>query len=83
MKTRFWSSGMWTQSTIDAFIARLALSELGFERAWAAGTGRPGYDPRVLLKLYAPLAYCLHPLHFQKLFSQKQPKNRMSSPKSL
>ena len=37
---------------IDAFVARLALSELGFERAQAADTGRPGYDPRDLLKLY-------------------------------
>ena len=34
------------------FVARLALSELGFERAQAAETGRPGYDPRDLLKLY-------------------------------
>jgi transposase len=37
---------------IDAFVARLALSELGFERVQAAETGRPGYDPRDLLKLY-------------------------------
>jgi transposase len=37
---------------MDAFVARLALSYLGFERAHAAGTGRPGYDPRDLLKLY-------------------------------
>src|ERR1700722_6885756 len=37
---------------LDAFVARLALSELGFERAQAAETGRPGYDPRDLLKLY-------------------------------
>src|SRR6202789_1734391 len=37
---------------LDAFVARLALSELGFERAEAAETGRPGYDPRDLLKLY-------------------------------
>ena len=37
---------------IDAFVARLAISELGFERAQAAETGRPGYDPRDLLKLY-------------------------------
>jgi hypothetical protein len=28
------------------------LSELGFERAQAAETGRSGYDPRDLLKLY-------------------------------
>jgi hypothetical protein len=37
---------------IDAFVAKLSLSELGFERAQAAETGRPGYDPRDLLKLY-------------------------------
>jgi len=37
---------------IDAFVDKLAMKELGFERAEAAGTGRPGYDPRDMLKLY-------------------------------
>lgn len=37
---------------IDAFVDRLEMAELGFERAEAAETGRPGYDPRDLLKLY-------------------------------
>src|SRR5258708_36190737 len=37
---------------IDAFVDKLAMSELGFERAQAAETGRPGYDPRDLLNLY-------------------------------
>jgi transposase len=37
---------------IDAFVDRLDMAELGFERAEAADTGRPGYDPRYLLKLY-------------------------------
>ena len=37
---------------IDAFVERLVISELGFERAHAAETGRPGYNPRDLLKLY-------------------------------
>jgi transposase len=37
---------------IDAFVEKLVMSELGFERAQAADTGRPGYDPRDLLKLY-------------------------------
>jgi len=37
---------------IDAFVEGLAMSELCFERAEAAETGRPGYDPRDLLKLY-------------------------------
>jgi hypothetical protein len=31
---------------IDAFVEKLVMSELGFERAQAAETGRPGYDPR-------------------------------------
>ena len=37
---------------IDAFVDGLPISRLGFERAEAAETGRPGYDPRDLLKLY-------------------------------
>ena len=37
---------------IDAFVESLAISELGFERSLAAPTGRPGYSPRDLLKLY-------------------------------
>ena len=37
---------------MDAFVDELAMAELGFERAEAAETGRPGYDPRDLLKLY-------------------------------
>ena len=37
---------------IDAFVSRLDVAGLGFERAEAAETGRPGYDPRDLLKLY-------------------------------
>jgi transposase/IS5 family transposase len=37
---------------IDVFVDGLAIAELGFGRAEAAETGRPGYDPRDLLKLY-------------------------------
>jgi transposase len=37
---------------IDAFVDALDLNVLGFERATAAATGRPGYHPSVLLKLY-------------------------------
>src|SRR5438128_10351475 len=37
---------------IDAFVGRLDVAGLGFERAEAAETGRPCYDPRDLLKLY-------------------------------
>ena len=37
---------------IDAFVASLNLSELGFARAQPAETGRPAYDPGDLLRLY-------------------------------
>jgi transposase len=37
---------------IDAFVAGLDMGELKFERAVPAKEGSPGYDPRVLLKLY-------------------------------
>lgn len=37
---------------IEAFVGRLPMARLGFVRAEPADTGRPGYDPRDLLKLY-------------------------------
>jgi transposase len=37
---------------IDAFVASLDMHALGFGRPRPALTGRPGYDPRGLLKLY-------------------------------
>lgn len=37
---------------IDAFVNELKLDELGFERVHAKHTGRPGYHPATLLKLY-------------------------------
>ena len=37
---------------IEAFVGRLDVAELGLVRAEPAETGRPGYDPRDLLKLY-------------------------------
>jgi transposase len=37
---------------IEAFVGRLDMAKLGFVRAEPAETGRPGYDPRDLLKLY-------------------------------
>ena len=36
---------------IDAFVEALDLSEMGFD-ALAAATGRPGYHPGLLLKIY-------------------------------
>jgi transposase len=37
---------------IAAFVGALDLEQLGFVRGAAAGTGRPGYDPRQLLGLF-------------------------------
>ena len=37
---------------LDAFVARQDLPTLGFTKARCADTGRPPYDPAVLLKLY-------------------------------
>jgi transposase len=37
---------------IDVFVDGLDFLALGFERTAPASTGRPGYDPRDLLKLY-------------------------------
>ncbi len=37
---------------IEAFVEGLDLEQLGFQRAEPAETGRPGYDPADLLKLY-------------------------------
>jgi transposase len=37
---------------IEAFVGKLDVDALGFVRAEPAETGRPGYDPRDLLKLY-------------------------------
>jgi len=37
---------------VAAFLRRLDFAKLGFVRARAAETGRPGYDPRMLMGLY-------------------------------
>jgi transposase len=37
---------------IDLFVESLKVGALGFARSIPAGTGRPGYDPRDLLRLY-------------------------------
>jgi hypothetical protein len=43
---------------IEAFVDGLAMAELGFERAEAAETGRPGYDPRGLPLLALSVVMC-------------------------
>lgn len=37
---------------VDAFVDSLDMIELGFTRAIAASTGRPGYHPSDMLRLY-------------------------------
>lgn len=37
---------------IEAFIEGLDLSQLGFQKTKPHATGRPGYDPAILLKIY-------------------------------
>ena len=37
---------------VDAFVDKLNLKELGFDRAEASDTGRPGYLPATMLKIY-------------------------------
>jgi transposase len=41
-----------TVRVIDVFVDELDLRKLGFERADPAATGRPGYSPSTLLKIY-------------------------------
>lgn len=37
---------------VDVFVDKLDLIRLGFDRAVPADTGRPGYHPTILLKIY-------------------------------
>ena len=37
---------------VDAFVNKLDLEKLGFDRAEPGATGRPGYQPATLLKIY-------------------------------
>ena len=37
---------------LDAFVGELDLAKLGFEGTEPKGTGRPGYHPATMLKIY-------------------------------
>ena len=41
-----------TVRVIDAYVDELDLLSMGFERVRPKATGRPGYHPSILLKLY-------------------------------
>jgi transposase len=58
---------------IDAFVQRLEMDSLGFVRAEAAETGRPGYDPRDLLRLY--LYGYLHQVRSSRRLEQECQRN--------
>lgn len=58
---------------LDAFVAQLDLGWLGFQRAVPAETGRPGYDPRDLLRLY--LYGYLHRIRSSRRLEQETHRN--------
>ena len=58
---------------LDAFVAQLELGALGFQRAVPADTGRPGYDPGDLLRLY--LYGYLHRIRSSRRLEQESHRN--------
>jgi len=58
---------------LDAFVAQLDLGSLGFQRAEPAETGRPGYDPGDLLRLY--LYGYLHRIRSSRRLEQETHRN--------
>ena len=58
---------------LDAFVAHLDLGALGFQRAVPADTGRPGYDPGDLLRLY--LYGYLHRIRSSRRLEQESHRN--------
>jgi len=58
---------------LDAFVARLDLHALGFDKARCADTGRPPYDPAVMLKLY--LYGYLHRVRSSRLLEAECQRN--------
>ena len=58
---------------LDAFVAKLDLPALGFDKACCADTGRPPYDPAALLKLY--LYGYLHRVRSSRLWEAECHRN--------
>ncbi len=58
---------------LEAFVAQLDLRALGFQRAVPAETGRPGYDPGDLLRLY--LYGYLHRIRSSRRLEQETHRN--------
>lgn len=60
---------------IDAFVDELDLAELGFERVLPASTGRPGYSPGTMLKLYVYVYGYLHQLTSSRKLEREAGRN--------
>ncbi len=58
---------------LDAFVAQLDVGALGFQRSVPADTGRPGYDPGDLLRLY--LYGYLHRIRSSRRLEQETHRN--------
>ncbi len=58
---------------LDAFVAQLDLGALGFQRSVPADTGRPGYNPGDLLRLY--LYGYLHRIRSSRRLEQETHRN--------
>ena len=58
---------------LDAFVAQLDLGALSFQRSVPADTGRPGYDPGDLLRLY--LYGYLHRIRSSRRLEQETHRN--------
>lgn len=58
---------------LDAFVESLEMGKLGFERSQPAATGRPGYDPRDLLRLY--LYGYLHRVRSSRMLERECQRN--------
>lgn len=58
---------------LDAFVETLEMDKLGFERSQPAATGRPGYDPRELLRLY--LYGYLHRVRSSRMLERECQRN--------
>jgi transposase len=57
---------------IDCFIDKLDISGLGY-KATPASTGRPGYDPRTMLKIY--VYGCLNQVHSSRRLEREAQRN--------
>jgi transposase len=58
---------------VDAFVNELDLQKLGFDGADPAVTGRPGYHPSVLLKLY--IYGCLNRVQSSRRLEREAQRN--------